>query len=444
MNYPESLQYLYRLINYEKTDFTYTDLKLDRMRELVERMGNPQKDFPLVLVAGSKGKGSTSYYLERILADSGFRTGLFVKPHLISFRERIRYNGELISPADLASLVSDVVPVVEAMGEGSPWGKPTYFEVSVALAFRYFQDKQVERAVVEVGLGGRLDATNVADPSLTVITPVSLDHADILGDTLPEIAREKAGILRSSVPCVLGRQVAEVDETLGRIASVGNVPLIRFTERCRFQITDRSFQGSRFIWRWSGGPEQETFLPLAGDHQVENFLTALLAANIWGVTPDFPAFQEELNQMYWPGRIQMLSEKPPVLFDVAHNQASFSYLLDTLKRYYGFNRAVFLLGFLTGKDFPGIGEEIKRFGGDVFLTTPFSPKAAYPEEIAPYFQGPTTRVQVVKEPYAARKQAIDLAECQDLPLVVAGSFYLSTLFNEALGKGIKREEMERC
>ncbi|MCX7668014.1 MAG: Mur ligase family protein, partial [Atribacterota bacterium] len=214
MQYQEAIQYLYNLVDYEKTPLSYSNLKLERVRELMERIGNPQKKFPVVLVAGTKGKGSTAYFLMRLFSSWGFRCGFHSKPHLFTFRERIRIGEACISPRDVALLLEYLIPTIEDMERHSPFGRPTYFEVSVAMALLYFYLQEVDVAVVEVGLGGRLDATNICDPSLTIITPISFDHMEILGDTLSKIAREKAGILRKDVKLILAPQEEEAKKTL--------------------------------------------------------------------------------------------------------------------------------------------------------------------------------------------------------------------------------------
>ena len=443
MNFPESLHALYSLINYEKTDFTYSDLKLDRMREFIALLDHPEKSSPVVLVAGTKGKGSTSYFIDRILSMSRKRCGLYVKPHLLTFRERIRFNGDLIQAGELAQLVSDLFPVIEMMGKQSPLGKPTYFEVSVALAFQYFKQNLADYAVIEVGLGGRLDATNVAEPSLTVITPISYDHTEILGETIPEIAREKAGILRPRVPLVLGPQEKkDARTTLLNIAENLKVPVLSFEDHCSYRILQRSEKGSVFQWKTETGRGGVLSLPLLGDQQVTNFLTALLSAEQLERLPGNDQLQSLLNEIVWPGRIQIVNQSPLVIYDVAHNQASFATLRKTLRDYLGIREAVFLLGFLSGKDFSGIAQELAQMKSTLILTTPFNPKAALPSDIVPFFAPFFDHLEIINHPYQAWERALDHAMTHHLPLVVAGSFYLAKLFNDKLKVALVKEEVE--
>lgn len=431
MTYEEAVKYLYGLINYEKINFSYSDLKLDRMRELVNRVGNPQNDFPSILVAGTKGKGSTAYFLERLFLAWGWKCGFYTKPHLLTFRERIRLGGNLIPASDLAQLVEEIKPVVEEMN-GSPWGRPTYFEVSVALAFLYFSRQKVDVGVIEVGLGGRLDATNVCEPQLTVITPISFDHTEILGNTLSAIAREKAGILRKGVKLVLSPQEEEARETIVKEAQERGAPVSEVKKECQWQILSRGESGSLLSFSVKDWGEGISHLSLLGDHQVTNLLSALLAAREWGLPFDQEKLNKAMKDLYWPGRVQIISPEPLVVFDVAHNQASFSQLVETLRDFLGVEKAIFLLGLLEGKDYPGIARELRDFAPYVFLTLPLNPKALLPQVISPYLEEEGIKVEIVKDPFLARDLAFQCAQEQKLPLVVAGSFYLAPLFAHQL------------
>jgi len=443
MNFQESIQALYSLINYEKTDFSYSDLKLDRMREFMTLLEHPDIHSPVILVAGTKGKGSTCYYLERILASQQKKCGLYIKPHLLTFRERLRFNGELIQPEELARLVTEIFPIIDHMEKYSLYGKPTYFEVSVALAFQYFKKRNADYSIMEVGLGGRLDATNVANPILTVITPISYDHTEILGETIPQIAREKAGILRPHIPLILGLQEKkQAKNTILQIAENLRVPVLPLEENYSYRIHNRSEKGSVFELQSKSGREGIFSLPLLGDQQVENFLTALFGAEHLGYSPSNQQLQNLLNEAVWPGRIQIIHSSPMTVFDVAHNQASFATLCHTLRDYLGIRKAVFLLGFLNGKDFPGIAQELSQIDSQVILTTPFNPKAAFPADIVHFFALHIPHYEVINDPYQAFKRALQYANEFHLPLVIAGSFYLAKLLSDKLNVTLSKEEVE--
>ncbi|MBC7217466.1 MAG: bifunctional folylpolyglutamate synthase/dihydrofolate synthase [Candidatus Caldatribacterium sp.] len=445
MEYKEALEFLFGLINYEKTNIPYTDLKLERMREFMARIGNPEKRVPTVLIAGTKGKGSTSYILHRLFGAFGFRCGLYSKPHLFTFRERIRIDDRCIAPWELAGLLTEVRPVVEAMERESPWGKPTYFEVSVGLAFLYFVRRGVDVAVVEVGLGGRLDATNVSEPQVTVITPVSFDHMEVLGDTLAKIAWEKAGILRSGVPLVLAPQREEARMTILAEAQKRGAPVFEVSSCARADITARSPQGSRFLFEVNQWGRGEVSLPLLGDHQVENTLAAFLVLALWGLSFDLSRLQEALRSLRWPGRVDVLSLSPLLVFDVAHNQASFQVLREALSRYLGVDKAVYLLGFLGGKDCRGIAQELKSSSAYLVLTEPLHPKAMSAFEAFSFFSELSVPCEVVPDALQAKERALSLARNLGLPLVVAGSFYLARPFQEEFQVGeVLEEEVELC
>lgn len=445
MEYREALEYLFGLINYEKTNIPYTDLKLERMREFVARLGNPERHVLTVLVAGTKGKGSTSYILHRLFGGFGFCCGLYSKPHLFTFRERIRINDQYITPQELADLVREVRPIVERMGWESPWGKPTYFEVSVGLALLYFVRKKVDVAVVEVGLGGRLDATNVTEPCVTVITPISFDHMEVLGNTLEAIAREKAGILRPFVPLVLAPQKEEARRTIFEEAGKKGAPVFEVAHLSRAEILSRTPEGSRFafsILRWGEG---EVFLPLPGDHQVMNALTALCALSLFDLPFDLSQVRRAFESFSFRGRVDVLSKDPLVVFDVAHNQASFRALRRTLKEYLGVEKAVYLLGFLEGKDCAGIAGELKGAAAHLVFTEPLHPKALPAEKAASYFGAFPIPQEVLPDAHRAKERALSLAKSYHLPLVVAGSFYLARPFQEEFQvQDILEEEVELC
>jgi len=341
--------------------------------------------------------------------------------------------------------VDRVRPIVEAMERESPWGQPTYFEVAVGLALLYFLEKDVDVAVVEVGLGGRLDATNVTEPQVTVITPVSFDHMEVLGNTLEQIAWEKAGILRSNIPLVLAPQRKEARRVILREAEEKEVPVFEVTEECHADITFRGFQGSRFRFHVQGWGEGEIMLPLLGDHQVENFLAALLVVKLFGLPCEVSRLQEVTGTFRWPGRVDVLSLSPLRVFDVAHNRASFEVLLATLRDYLDVKKAVCLLGFLEGKDCAGIAEALRTFPGYCIFTEPFHPKALPVEVASSFFSSLGVPIELVPDPYRARERAESVARTLGLPLLVAGSFYLARLFKEALRfEEILEEEVELC
>ncbi|MGQ9474163.1 MAG: bifunctional folylpolyglutamate synthase/dihydrofolate synthase, partial [Candidatus Caldatribacteriaceae bacterium] len=335
-------------------------------------------------------------------------------------------------------------PIVEDMGKNSPFGKPTYFEISVAMAFLYFSLHEIDIAVIEVGLGGRLDATNVCDPQLTIITPISFDHMEFLGNTLSEIAREKTGILRPNVKCILAPQEKEAKDTILIEARTKGSQIYMLEEFCQYEILERAPWGSRFRLKISGWGESEVSLRFLGDHQVTNFLVALLASKEWGLPWSEAILTKALRDVYWPGRIEILSHEPLVIFDVAHNQASFSQLRETLRKFLRVEKAIFLLGFLRGKEYWKISQEVVPHSRKILITQPLNPRAADPWEVAPFFQSKDVPVEIVEDPFEAKELAFLYSRESGYPLVIAGSFYLARPFIREFSQSYEEEEVRLC
>ena len=290
MNYPDSVQFLYALGNEIKS----AKLGLERIRAVLEALGNPERACRVVHVAGTNGKGSTCAMIEAGLRDAGIRTGLFTSPHLIEPTERIQVGGIPVTQTDFERAFNVVHETAEKLDLDC---HPTYFETVTAMAFRWFREMRVHTSVIEVGLGGRLDATNVVEPALTVITPIDFDHEAYLGHTIEAIAGEKAGILKPGVPAVFARQRPDAARVLEARARELHVPVTHAED---FEIRDLHIdaRGSRF----SG-----IVCPLAGEHQVDNAVTAALALRALGVSPD------GIKDARWPGRIEHVSPNPDVI-----------------------------------------------------------------------------------------------------------------------------------
>lgn len=340
MTYEQALRFWYGRINYEQRSPNPSDLKLDRMRLLLERLGNPHERLRIVHVAGSKGKGSTSAMLANCLRQAGYRTGLFTSPHLCSVEERIQVDGVPITAHELAPLMDDVragVEAVDAHKESDSEGV-TFFEVATALGFLHFVRRRAQVAVVEVGLGGRFDSTNVCTPLISIITSISYDHTQQLGNTLTSIAREKAGIVKPGRPVISGARAPDARAVIERICRERAAPLQQLdvdfhyryvpgqvsahTERLpRVQIVTR-----RRTW-----PMME--LGLLGEHQAANAALAVAAVeklNDAGLAIPETQVAAGLAQVQWPARLEVVSRRPLVVLDCAHNLASIEALLDTL------------------------------------------------------------------------------------------------------------------
>ncbi|MCU0958740.1 MAG: bifunctional folylpolyglutamate synthase/dihydrofolate synthase [Pirellulaceae bacterium] len=354
-DYESATAFLFGRINYERTrrvPYRSRRFKLDRMRQLAHRLGDPQRSFPAVHIAGTKGKGSTAVMMASVLSAAGYRTGLYTSPHLQRLEERFVVDGQPCDPAVLVDLLARIEPIVRDLDrrtdDQGDSQAPTYFEITTAAALLYFRDRQVDVAVLEVGLGGRLDSTNICHPVVSAITTISFDHTHILGNTLAAIAREKAGIIRPLVPVVTGVSEPEPREVIERLAA---------EQRTTLQVLGRDFDfdyhpalaggtaaggdghdvGSCLDYREGVGAERQVLervsLRLLGRHQAVNASVALamcgqLRRAGWRV--DEAAIRRGLQRAACPARVEIVSRSPDVILDAAHNPASVAALLDTL------------------------------------------------------------------------------------------------------------------
>lgn len=342
MDYAESLAYWNRRINYERKPCAAGDLKLDRMRALLELLDEPQTAYPIVHIAGSKGKGSTAAMVASILEKAGYRTGLFTSPHLREVEERFRVSQVPIAAEELAANMSRVAAAVEKLDEryASEWGQVTFFEIATALAMLFFAERCVDVAVLEVGLGGRYDATNVCDPAVTAITSISLDHTQILGTTAEQIAREKAGIVKPGRPLISGVRDARAAQVVEEVCLRHSSPLIRLGHEIQFEYTPGHVSPNTIdlpqISVTTKRPKRLNLeLGLLGEHQAANAAIAigiLDALAEYGFAVSERAIATGLKEIDWPARIEIVDRQPMTIFDCAHNDASAKALVDTLQR----------------------------------------------------------------------------------------------------------------
>src|SRR5215203_2532278 len=347
MNYQEAFNYINSFTNYEKTPGLRDSLNddgLERVRLLLRLVGRPQNSFESVVVAGTKGKGSVAAMLESVLREAGYNTGLLTSPHLHTFRERIRVGGAMIYPTDMARITASLVPVVERIrGLGDPSLVPTTYELATAIAFLYFQERGVQYAVLEVGLGGRLDATNVVTPLVSVITSISMDHMEVLGDTLAKIAAEKAGIIKQNGRVISAPQLDEAMQVISDVVNSQNAKVTVIgrevyvgTGHLPEVISDdtgvpiyQSFTVS-FEDEW-GAPagKLRIKLPLLGNHQQVNAAVALAALQVLkekGTNVTGDAILNGMMNVQWPGRLEVVHKDPIVVVDGAHNVESIAKL----------------------------------------------------------------------------------------------------------------------
>ena len=396
MTYPDTVQFLYALGNEIKS----AKLGLERITAVLEALGNPERSYRVVHVAGTNGKGSTCAMIDAGLRAANIRTGLFTSPHLIEPTERIQIDGIPVSRADFERAFNVVHETAESLDLDC---HPTYFETVTAMAFWLFREKGVETAVIEVGLGGRLDSTNVVHPVLTVITPIDFDHEAYLGHTIEAIAGEKAGILKPGIPAVFGRQRPEAAKVLEARAAELRVPVTDFED---FEIRDLIIdaRGSRF----SG-----IVCPLAGEHQVDNAVTAALALRALGVSTG------GIADACWPGRIEHVSPNPDIILDGAHNPAGARALAKYLERFYGSRRIWMIYAAMRDKAIDEVAGILFPLATELVLTAPDTPRALRPEAMAEF----AGRGRIEPNVEAAIACARSHAAAEDV-IVVTGSLFL--------------------
>jgi dihydrofolate synthase/folylpolyglutamate synthase len=396
MTYPDSVRFLYALGNEIKT----AKLGLERIRAVLAALGNPQNSFRSVHVAGTNGKGSTCAMIDAGLRTAGVRTGLFTSPHLIEPTERIVIDG---IPATTRQFEQAFDAVHRVAGELNLDSHPTYFETVTAMGFWLFREMDVETAVVETGLGGRLDATNVLNPVLTLITPIDFDHEAYLGGTIEAIAAEKAGILKPGIPAIFARQRPEAQAVLDARAAELKAPVKRTSE---FRIRDLSVtaRGSEF----SG-----LKCPLPGEHQVENAIAAALALESIGVSP------KGIENAIWPGRLEQVSPNPDIILDGAHNPAGAKALARYLERFYANRKIWMIYGAMRDKAVEEIAGILFPLASELVLTAPDNARALRPEALREI----ASRGHLTAD-IAAALQLVRAGASEDDVIIITGSLFL--------------------
>lgn len=414
-SYSEALAYFYSYTNYNPADAS--NWSLERLQGLLARLENPHQRFPSLLIAGTKGKGSTAAICESILRQAGYKTGLFTSPHLHSFRERIRLSGELISEEKVVALANRLKPFFEA----TPG--LTAFELITTVAFVAFSDANIEAAVLEVGLGGRLDATNAVDPDVAVITPISYDHTQILGETLTLIAREKAGIIRPGALVISAPQVDEAMQMIESVCQEHQARLVVVDREWKWQMNPGDLSGESFtIWG------QSYRLPLIGRHQVVNAVTAMAAvtgfAERTGLEMALPAVQAGIAQVKWPGRMEILHQHPYLIIDSAMNGDSAQKLALALGHYFPGKKFFFICGASSDHPIRDMLTALLPVTAKMFMVRSRHPRAADPVDLMAaaaelgYETQPVESVPVVLEQVLAEAQASEV-------ICVTGSLFLA-------------------
>jgi dihydrofolate synthase / folylpolyglutamate synthase len=384
--YQEALSFIYSFINLSITrKLRYSPEKFDisRMYSLMSKLNNPQVNYDVVHVAGTKGKGSICAMIASILQEAGYNVGFYSSPHLIDFRERIKINNQYISKKDLIHYVNKFRSIFLKTPNVST------FEIITAIAFSFFSDQKVDIAIVEVGMGGRLDATNVVKPILSVISSISHDHTRVLGNTLTEIAKEKAGIIKDNVPVIISLQKNSVKETIKKIAHQNNSHLIDSSEQFKFKQVSYSLEGQTFKLKKNNislpvKNEILINLPLVGDHQIQNAITSytcVLQLKKSGYEINDAVIQQGFASTKWPGRFEVINREPTIIIDGAHNPDSFRKLRKTIKKYLPKQEITMIFGASEDKKIDLMLKIIQPFIHKFIFTKTMHPRSKEFEDI---------------------------------------------------------------
>ena len=435
MNYRQAEQYLLSFTDYEKTPgiaYTAANYDLRRMEALLQPVGNPHMGTKTVHIAGTKGKGSTAAMIANTLTVAGYKTGLFTSPHLHTIRERIRINGKPITSADFASAVTKLQPIVEILNKELTYGPLTTFEILTAAVFVHFKRENVDFQVLETGMGGRLDATNVAQGNVCVITSISLDHIEILGNSIAKIAAEKAGIIKPGCIVVMSPQPGEAAKVIEDMCIKQGARLIQVGKDVTWTSTGGDLNHQSLIVD-TGARQYDLTIPLIGNHQLENAATAvatLEALEHIGIEVSPQSIAQGLKEVNWPGRLQILRHKPMVVADGAHNDYSMQKLADTIKESFNYQRCFAIFGTSCDKDVSGMARELKSLSNhQVLLTSSSHPRAASIATLVEMFSEQGVETKIMGTVPEALTKTLAQASDKDLILVTGSLFVVA----EAIG-----------
>ena len=435
--YQTALDYLYSFVDHSMTRalrYSPEKFNLDRMFHLAEVCGNPQRAYPAVHIAGTKGKGSTAAMIASCLLAAGYRVGLYTSPHLTEFSERIQVNGIEISKNELADLVDWLKPYAAQVPE------ITTFELTTMIGFKYFEQQKVDVAVIEVGLGGRLDATNIIDPLVSVITSLSLDHVNVLGDNLEKIAFEKGGIIKANRPVVLSPQKENARKVIQQICFERNAPLFEAGKDFLGVISKQSLAGQDIILKNSlecrlpdyKEDSLQVTLPLLGEHQRENAVTAFGALQVVaenGFCLSHRDYVSGFSSVAWPGRFEVLQKTPTIIVDSAHNPDSAQKLRKTIDDYLPGKATVLIFGASEDKDVQGMFKALLTGARLVIATQSTHPRALEAEKIVSIAEEFGTPAIIVREVIQAFEKARELAGADDV-IIATGSLFIAAAVRE--------------
>ncbi len=402
-------------------------LGLQNIADFVRHLGHPEQRYPVIHIAGTNGKGSTAFYIASFLQAHGLKVGLYTSPHLKDYRERIRVNDRWIDPEFIVDFWREHKAYVYRR-------KATFFDTTTALGFSYFARKKVDVAVIETGLGGRLDSTNIVQAQQVVLTPVHFDHQKQLGNTLAQIAAEKAGIIKGDAPVFCAPQVAPVYEVFKQ-RSTDTRRFYYLPQLLRMDLLEESLDALRFKIRFKNGflPEQTFRSRQVGEFQAQNIALALLTAGQFlkehGQPIDVVKIQDVLQNKFWPGRLQTIQKQPRIVFDVSHNLSGIQKTLDYVKKVCPSLKIRLLLGLLETKDFKSIVTYLSQQNLNILLTEPNTHKKLAAAILASEFKRHSVPVQIIPDPYTAYEKGRLLLGDSEFMLVMGSHYLIGDLMN---------------
>jgi len=422
MNYDEAMEYLKNLTKFG------INLGLDRIKELVRRVGNPHLKLKVIHIGGTNGKGSVANMIASTLEAAKYKVGIFTSPHLHRYTERYRINGKQISEERVAEILNMLKPHLDDMVKEG-FECPTEFEVSTVMAFCYFYEENVDFAVIEVGMGGAIDSTNVVHPLVCVITNVNMDHMEYLGNTISEIARTKAGIIKNGVPVVTAEQKPEAFNIIKSVCINNGAELTVVGKDVIYCDTNENidvFSGQRFNVKTSGNEYRDLYLPLLGEHQKINAATAVAALEAlknYGVVISNNEIKKGLSTVRWPGRFEVIGKNPTVVLDGAHNMAGAEKLCLALEKYFSYKNIVLVLGMLADKEREKIVKRLVPAAKAVVVTKPNSFRSQNWRRVADLSAKYLSDIFVYENVSDAVDKAIEIANKEDV-VCITGSLYM--------------------
>lgn len=413
-------------------------LGLDNIRTLLNAVGNPQEKWPAIHLAGTNGKGSTAAMLESILINAGYKVGLYTSPHLIDFTERIRINLQVIPQEDVVYFTQKLIPLIEKI-------QPSFFEVTTALAFWYFARQNVDIAVIETGMGGRLDSTNVIHPLVTAITPVDYDHQYYLGNTIEQIAAEKGGIIKNGIPCITNNRNPAVLTILSEICAEKGAEFINVLDNGSFLAFNSGLQGTRFSLSINNRFFENLEVNLPGEYQLENVLLAMGTIDRLQHKIPVPenAIIEGLKSVHWPGRLHWISSEPNIIVDVSHNPAGFDKTLAFIGQFFLKNKINVITFLQEDKDFQKIGDLLVNSSHKIFVVNLKSGKPLNPQILLEYILNKGGHVKILDSFEQAKETIYRSIDRDELWLIIGSHYLAGEAYQQLLSKAFLQADIRQ-